>query len=123
MMVVNRYEGDGVLKTNLAFLQQIMNNLLSNAIKFSDFGKMVYLDAERTEKGWILSVTDQGPGIPDEELNELFLKFRRLSNRPTGNETSHGLGLYSVKIMAKKLGGTVTCSSKIGKGSVFRVRL
>jgi signal transduction histidine kinase len=123
MMVVNRYEGDGVLKTNLAFLQQIMNNLLSNAIKFSDFGKMVYLDAERTEKGWILSVTDQGPGIPDEELNELFLKFRRLSNRPTGNETSHGLGLYSVKIIAKKLGGTVTCSSKIGKGSVFRVRL
>ncbi len=123
MMVVNRYEGDGVLRTNSAFLQQIISNLVSNAIKFSDFGKMVYLDAERTDKGWILSVTDQGPGIPDEEMNELFLKFRRLSNRPTGNETSHGLGLYSVKIMVKKLGGTVTCSSKVGKGSVFRVQL
>lgn len=123
MMVVNRFLGQGTIRTNLVMLQQIMNNLVSNALKFSEFGKMVYLDAEQTGRTWVLSVTDQGPGIPEDEMPGLFLKFRRLSNRPTGGETSHGLGLYSVKLMVNKLGGAVTCSSKPMKGSVFKIHL
>ena len=123
MMVVNRFNGTGTLRTNPVIIQQILNNLVSNAIKFSEFGKMVYLDAEKIDKAWIISVTDQGPGIPEHEMPELFMKFRRLSNRPTGGETSHGLGLYGVKLLANKLGGTVTCASKEGKGSVFSILL
>jgi signal transduction histidine kinase len=66
-----------------------------------------------------LRVTDQGPGIPPEESARLFRKFSRLSTRPTGGESSSGLGLAIARGIIDALGGRIWCESSVGKGATF----
>lgn len=104
-------------------LAQIMDNLVSNALKFSPVGKSVRLAVSRAETGARLTVIDEGPGIPADEQSGLFKKFGRTSTRPTGGESSHGLGLAVVKRLAEAMGGQVGCVSEPGNGSQFWVDL
>jgi signal transduction histidine kinase len=103
----------------------VLDNLLGNALKFSTVGTRVEVrigsDTEFTSAR--LEVADQGPGIPIEEQGRLFTKFGRLSPRPTADEVSTGLGLYSVRLLAEAMGGEVSCASRPGKGSTFRFEI
>lgn len=101
--------------THQSYFLRILENLLSNAIKFSQMNSIVYFTADDK----IVSIKDQGPGFSDEDLKNVFGKFKRLSARPTAGESSTGLGLYIVKLLADKLKLSIEIKSKLGKGSII----
>jgi two-component system sensor histidine kinase/response regulator len=68
-------------------------------------------------------VRDQGPGLTQEDRERLFGRFTKLSARPTGGETSLGLGLSIVKGMVDAMGGTIRVESLPGEGACFIVDL
>jgi signal transduction histidine kinase len=102
---------------------QILDNLLSNALKYSPIGSRVHLTAEADNEWADFAVCDQGPGIGAHDQKKLFQKHTKLSARPTGGESSVGLGLSIVKRLAEAMGGTVTCHSTLGEGATFTLRL
>lgn len=106
---------------NFNSLIRIFDNLISNAIKYSSINSSVYLTIKRKGDSVLITVKDDGPGIKSEEKSQLFNKFARLSNQPTGSETSTGLGLYIVKRLAETMNGSVWCESEKGMGSKFIV--
>jgi len=91
---------------------RMLDNLISNAIKYSPVGTAVIVSTKVNSGKVQISVKDEGPGIPACDLHKLFGKFSRLSNRPTGNESSTGLGLFIVKKIATSMGGRVWCESE-----------
>lgn len=109
--------------SDINVLKRVINNLLSNAIKFSDFNKVIQIGIKNEKDKVIISVQDQGPGILIEEENKLFKRFSKLSNKPTNNESSSGLGLYIVKELLEKLNSSIEVKSTRGEGSTFIIHL
>ncbi len=103
--------------------EQVLHNLLSNAIKFSHPNTRVEVRVECEDKNVIISVRDQGVGIPRSELATLFRPFQRTSARSTGGERSTGLGLAIVRNIVESHGGRIWCESELGVGSTFRISL
>ncbi len=107
-----------------AALGQILDNLISNAIKFSPPGKSVGVVVARELLGAVsVTVSDEGPGFSVEDRARMFRRYGRLSARPTGNETSTGLGLYIVKRLANAMKGRVIVAPATDKGASIRVEL
>jgi PAS domain S-box-containing protein len=102
-------------------LRNILFNLISNASKYSSEQKNILLKFEKQNGELILSVQDQGIGIPDEDQKHLFERFFRASN--SGNIQGTGLGLNIVKRYAELLGGTISFRSTYGSGSIFTVTI
>lgn len=114
---------DGEVQADESRLSQIVTNLVSNAIKFSPQGSKVVIMTEKRGDNLRLSVSDEGPGIPDNEQHLLFTEFGRLSPRPTGQESSTGLGLWIVKTLVEMMGGRVGLKTPAAGGAVFWVEL
>ncbi len=110
------------IETDPLKLRQILLNLLSNAAKFTDTGEIV-VEAQRDGDALVLSVEDTGSGIPADQLPFVFEKFRQVDGSSTRKVGGTGLGLAIVHELCRVLGGSVTASSVLGRGSVFRVRL
>ena len=104
-------------------LTQVLSNLFDNALKFSTPGTTVKLWSRREGDSVRIGVTDQGPGIPEDEIPRLFEEFFRASTRPTGGERSTGLGLAIVKRIVESLGSQIQVESKLGQGSTFSFAL
>ena len=104
-------------------LGQAIDNLVTNAIKFAPIGSNVYLSLKQNEDMIKFSVTDEGPGIPIEEQHLLFSEFHRLSIRPTGGETSTGLGLAIAKKIIEAHNGLIEFETQEGMGSTFSLLL
>jgi signal transduction histidine kinase len=102
---------------------RILDNLLSNAIKYSPPGGDVFVRIRNLPAGVIWEVQDQGAGLTEADQAKLYRKFTKLSARPTGGESSTGLGLSIVKMLAEQMKGSVECRSKAGEGATFAVRL
>jgi two-component system, NarL family, sensor histidine kinase BarA len=107
-------------------LQQVLNNLLSNAIKFTPEGGRVRLEVVRTGTERVsIIVTDNGIGIPLDEQERIFEKFRQGKSTPgqddalTRKYEGTGLGLSIVKEISRLLGGEIQLTSEFGKGSTF----
>ncbi|MDZ4180520.1 MAG: PAS domain S-box protein [Coriobacteriia bacterium] len=100
-------------------LYQIVLNLLGNAVKFTDDGR-VNIALLVDENGvFRISVTDTGPGIPQDQLGKLFEPFYQVQSESQGKHQGTGLGLTISHEFAKMLGGTIEVTSTVGKGSVF----
>jgi signal transduction histidine kinase len=112
-----------IVKTDEKLLSRVLDNLLSNAIKFTHPGKNIFLSAKVVDQQVLLEVKDEGQGISTEDRRKMFQKFQRLSARPTGGESSTGLGLSIVKTLVKRLKGHIEVESEVGKGSTFTLRL
>ncbi len=104
-------------------ITSVLNNLISNAIKYSPKNKDIKITFEDQDDRIKICVIDNGPGLNDEDHKYLFNKFTKLSARPTGNETSTGLGLSIVKRIVELHGGEVGVESVFGEGSNFFVIL
>ncbi|MFM9074683.1 MAG: ATP-binding protein [Bacteroidota bacterium] len=115
--------GRTVFDTVPDHLSRIVDNLVSNAIKFSPIGSTVGFNVQAGEDELHLIVSDSGPGFTDEDRQGLFKQFRKLSARPTGNESSSGLGLAIVKVLVDRLNGTIELDSAPGKGATFTVKI
>jgi signal transduction histidine kinase len=98
---------------------QILDNLISNAIKFSPLGKKIFITLKEAGDLVMISIRDQGPGIPVEDQHRMFDHFQKLRNKPTGGETSTGLGLAIVKKIVDVHQGTLTVESEPGEGATF----
>lgn len=101
---------------------RVLDNLISNAIKFSPAGAEIRVEAGVGGGGarvLKLVVVDQGPGLTAEDSNDLFKPYQRLSARPTGGESSTGLGLSIAYELVRSMGGDIGCDSEPGKGASF----
>jgi signal transduction histidine kinase len=116
-------ESEGFALADSARLAQIISNLVSNAIKYSPFSGMVTVASTVVDDRVRITVADEGPGIPVEERGLLFQPFSKLSTRPTGGETSTGLGLWIVKELVRMHNGVVGAEFPAQGGSVFWVEL
>ena len=108
---------------DISYFNRIVENLISNALKFSEPRKEVLVTLQDRDGAVFLLVKDEGPGISVEDQTKLFKRFQKLTARPTGGESSTGLGLSIVKTLAEKMGGQVSCESELGKGTTFSVAL
>ncbi len=113
----------GAAQMDFARMCQVLANLLSNAIKYSPRDSTVTLASEERDGKLMIYVADQGPGIPEAERSKLFREFSRLSTRPTGGESSTGLGLWIVKHLVELHHGEVGVECPPQGGSVFWVSL
>ncbi len=109
------------IETDIKLLRQITGNLLSNAFKYSkpetSVLMLVYIDADAVK----ITVKDQGIGIPEENLQNLFEAFYRGNN--VTNLEGTGIGLSILQKSVELLGGTIQVESKVNKGSTFTVTI
>jgi signal transduction histidine kinase/HAMP domain-containing protein len=102
-------------------LSQVINNLITNATKYSHPSTEIILSARLREKEVEVSVTDQGQGVPEDEVHKLFKMFGKTSVRPTSGEVSTGIGLAICKHIVEAHGCRIWVESKgMGKGSIFK---
>ena len=112
-----------VASLDRSLIVQIIDNLLSNAIKFSNHNSTVHVTLKDENQIIRFEVEDEGPGIREEDQPKLFQKFQKLHAKPTGGESSTGLGLSIVKKYVEAMQGKVWCESEFGKGSRFIVEI
>lgn len=106
-----------------AKIEQVLNNLIVNAIKFSPAGGAVEVRLVKSENDVTISVSDQGPGIPEGEFHKLFNPFEKTSAKSPTKEKGTGLGLAIVKKIVSGHQGRIWVESHVGKGSTFHVTL
>ncbi|MEG3617392.1 ATP-binding protein [Magnetovibrio sp. PR-2] len=110
-------------------LLQVLANLLSNAAKFSPVGDVVSVSWAISTKGRagigsvIISVSDNGPGIPEDFQDKLFLPFEQADSSATRNIGGTGLGLSICKIISERHSGEITYDTEQGKGTTFHLTL
>ncbi|MFA6608681.1 MAG: MEDS domain-containing protein [Candidatus Paceibacterota bacterium] len=112
-----------VINSNFALLSTALETILSNAINYSQNGKEVIFDVVKKGDEIIFSVQDFGIGIPPEEQSHISERFYRGSNAKVMRPDGTGLGLYISAEIAKKLGGSMTFTSKMGEGSTFMIHI
>lgn len=113
-----------LMNSDAGKIQQILYNLLSNAIKFTPEGGRITLRAEYLPPRQVrLSVTDSGPGIPEDKHHEIFEKFLQIDGSVSRGYGGAGLGLAIAKEFAIMMGGTIAVDSQPTKGATFCVTL
>ncbi len=100
-------------------LMQVMANLLSNAAKFSPPDNEIEISATRREHAIRISVTDHGPGIPEEFQPQVFEKFTQADSTDSRNKGGTGLGLSISRLIIEKHGGHIDFVSRSGIGTTF----
>jgi signal transduction histidine kinase len=116
---VNVY-GDVMLEADELLLKRILDNLITNAKKYTPEGTKVNVEAQNIGQEIMLTIADQGPGIPQEELDNLFERYYRGTNT-TDDTTGTGLGLAITKQLIDLHGGTISVQSG-EEGTVFVMR-
>ncbi|MGH9833695.1 MAG: sensor histidine kinase, partial [Blastocatellia bacterium] len=112
-----------VLRADAQLLTQAVNNLLGNAIKYSPPETEVVVAAKLNHANVMISVRDQGFGIPEEARERIFEKFYRLDRDTTSSVVGAGLGLPLVKEIVERHGGRITFESASTTGSTFTIHL
>lgn len=112
------------LQTEQATITTILMNLLDNAAKFSPHGGQVSVETDRQADGGLsIRVSDQGPGIADDELDRIALPFYRAQATTVANSGGYGLGLSVVDRRLKAINGHFEIHSQIGVGTAVTVHL
>lgn len=105
-------------------IEEIADNLINNAIKYSPIGSAIIVKLQSLNKAAVFEVEDEGPGFTGADMERLFLPFSKLSARPTGGETSTGIGLSVVKMLVDAHHGFVVVENNKEKaGAKFSVTI
>lgn len=120
---LDRFSSDIYINADRQKIKEVIENLISNAIKYSEKNKSITITVAKLIESVEIKIKDQGPGFNSEDLNNIFGKFKRLSAKPTDNETSTGLGLYIVKKIIDKHNGTINVETELNIGSIFKIIL
>lgn len=116
-------EGDLNLQGDRLHLLSVVFNLLDNALKYSKNNPSIHVDLKEADQHVVLSVTDNGIGIPTEYKDKLFEKFFRVPTGDTHNAKGYGLGLSYVAHVVQQHKGTIAVESQPGIGSKFIITL
>jgi two-component system, OmpR family, phosphate regulon sensor histidine kinase PhoR len=109
--------------TDAAKLQDVLRNLVENAVNYSPEGRLVRLEATARDGQAILTVADDGPGIPEADLQRIFERFYRVDKARSRESGGTGLGLSIVKHLVELLGGRVWAANRPEGGAIFTVTL
>ncbi|MGE5579291.1 MAG: ATP-binding protein [Bacillota bacterium] len=104
-------------------LSQAITNLLTNARKYTPVGGHVRLEMRKTRDAAILSVEDDGPGIPPQDLEKVFEGFYRTPERAKWHSGSIGLGLFISRGLVRRMGGDLWAENRPGGGTVMRLKM
>ena len=112
-----------VIVADRTHFSNIISNLIDNAVKYSKEEAELSISCRQTGGTVTISVTDRGIGIPLDKQKHIFDKFYRVPTGNLHNIKGYGLGLFYVKSMVEKHGGTITVKSEPDKGSTFTITL
>ena len=108
-----------VVSMDVHALRSIAENLIENAAKYAPKGTRIDVAVRSLGTSWELSVSDEGPGVPVEERERIFERFHRAGSEEVRAAQGTGLGLYIVRRLAQRLGGSVEVRARAPKGSIF----
>lgn len=106
-----------------ARIKQVIDNFLTNAIKFCPAGSRVVIRTRQTDSVGCLEVSDNGPGLTQEDMSRIFVKYATLSNVPTGGEKSFGIGLSLCKQIVDLHDGDIGARNNPMRGATFWFRI
>lgn len=109
-------------KVSEQHLQQIITILMDNAVKYSFQEKNIFLHTYETDHHFVLEISDQGIGIPKEDIDKVFDRFYRVDKARSREQGGTGLGLAIAKKIVELYKGTITIKSKVGQGTKVMVR-
>ena len=113
----------GQIRSDRGKLRQAVGHLLANAARFTTDG-VIAVRVRCADGGWVeVTVRDTGIGIADDQQQRLFQPFTQVDESPTRRYGGTGLGLAITRRFCRMLGGDVTCTSRLGEGSAFTIRL
>lgn len=104
-------------------LREVISNLVVNAIQYTPVGGRIDVKATQVDSSVVITVRDNGIGIAPEYLPDMFEQFSRGANAMAVYPEGTGLGLYVIKILLEKVGGTISCSSQLNKGTCFKLNI
>jgi len=109
------------IQTDAAKLQDAVRNLVENALNYSPEGRLVQIEATGRDGQVVLTVADEGPGIPEPDLERIFERFYRVDKARSRESGGTGLGLSIVKHLVEILGGHVWAANRPEGGAVFTI--
>ncbi len=116
-------DGAGEIHSDQRLLYEILKNLISNAIKYTGENGVIRISSEKSAGNIIVTVSDNGIGIPKDQQGKMFTKFFRGDNAVKINTDGTGLGMYIVKGLVDLLGGRIWFESEENKGTSFHISL
>lgn len=122
-IVTNIQNVDVKVPTSKEWLRTVVGNLIDNAIKYSNCDSTITIDVTTSPKKLIFSVKDQGIGIKEEDIKNIFRRFYRADKSRNRKIEGTGLGLSIVKNMILKVNGKIKVNSEINKGTTFIVTI
>ncbi len=111
-----------VVNSDPAMLERMLRNLISNALRYTEKGRILVAVRRRGQQIQI-QVRDSGSGIPEDQLEEIFVEFHQLQNPARDRRQGLGLGLAIVKLLAQLLHYEIKVASRLGQGSSFSITL
>ncbi|MDZ4676142.1 MAG: ATP-binding protein [Oligoflexia bacterium] len=111
------------LKVDVDLIRQVFSNLIENAIKYSPENSIIKISSKEENGQILVRVTDEGPGIDQDDVDNIFLKFYRSKAAKASPIKGSGLGLYLAKYFIELHNGTINVESQPMKGSTFTVQL
>lgn len=121
--IIHTSKEDIYLSLDPKWIRQAVDNIIGNAIKYTPPAKNIYTEVKQIDNQALIVCRDEGPGLTDDDKTKLFRKFQRLSAKPTGGESSTGLGLSFTKDIIELHSGKIIVESEYGKGSTFIIEL
>lgn len=112
-----------IIESDGARLRQVLLNLIENAAKYAGDGAVIDVALESCALGYEVSVSDNGPGIPAEDLPRVFDRFFRGSSAHVRKSKGSGVGLFLARQVMERLGGSLVAQSEPGQGAVFTMTL
>ncbi len=119
IQLVNTIEKEVFVYADLNTIKTVLRNLVSNAIKFTPIKGVISIDGVSNEDRLTISVTDNGQGIPEEDIQKILNPNEHFSKLGTENEPGTGLGLVLCQAFIQKNGGVLNIKSTVGEGSSF----
>ncbi len=121
--IKTQFDKDIVIPVDSHWLSVAVDNLISNAVKYSPFGSDIEVTLLINNDKVKIIIKDQGAGFTEEDQKKMFNRYQRLSAKPTGGESSTGLGLSIVKDIVDKHNGKIWAENNNGIGASFIIQL
>jgi signal transduction histidine kinase len=113
---------EATVTTDASRFQQVLGNLAENALKYTPPGGSVHVSVSADQREWVVTVADDGPGIPAEHAERVFEPFYRLARDEQSRSCGNGLGLAICRELVGQLSGTIKLHSAPGRGATFTAR-